>query len=291
MEQVNLLLLENCRYQKDVIDALMRQPYDSDVIPFANNQIPGVIHSTDYDLGKIGSAYKDTDYENVGSNGVWNRGYSYRNDGVDIEKCNDLQSNGYNVGWISSEEWLKFTVNVSHSGLYDINLNVAAPNTGGKMRLYSDNQILTNDIDIPNTGGWQNWQYVMVKNVFLPSGKHTLHTRFLTGGHNFSYMEFVLVTTDVQEELNYPLSFDLKQNFPNPFNPTTRIDYSIPYAAEVIIAISDILGEAVEVLVNEFKNPGNYSIQFDAGELSSGVYFYQMKAGSYLSNKKLILLK
>jgi endoglucanase len=291
MDQVNLLLLENCKYQKDVIDAIMRQPYDSNVIPFANNQIPGIIHSTNYDLGKIGNAYKDTDYENVGSNGVWNRGYSYRNDGVDIERCNDLQSNGYNVGWISSEEWLKFTVNVDNSGLYDINLNVASPNTGGKMRIYSDNQILTNDIDIPNTGGWQNWQYVMVKNVFLPAGNHTLHTRFLIGGYNFSYMEFVLVTADVQEELNYSLSFNLEQNYPNPFNSTTVINYSIASASDVTIKIYDVLGNEVEILLDELKQSGNYSIQFSSEKLPSGVYICTMNAGSFSSSKKIIILK
>ena len=182
-------------------------------------------------------------------------------------------------------------MNVNQSGFYDINLNIAAPSSGGKILIYLDGQILVPVQDVPTTGGWQNWKYITAKNVFISSGSHVLQASFFFGGYNFSYIDFVLVTTDIRENSETPLSFNLQQNYPNPFNPTTRIEYSIPYAAEVIIAISDIMGKEVEVLVNEFKNPGNYSIQFDASELSSGVYFYQMKAGNYLSNKKLILLK
>jgi hypothetical protein len=291
MNQANLLLLENCKYQKEVIDALIRQPNNTVTIPFANNQIPGIVYASDYDLGKIYYAYNDADYQNTGSNGVWNSGYSYRNDGVDIEKCNNLLSNGFNVGWISADEWLKFSVNVAQSGLYDINLNISAPNTGGKIRIYLDNQLLTSDMDIPNTGGWQNWQFIKAKNVFLPSGNHTIHTRFLVGGYNFSFMEFELVTTDIKNESSYSLSFNLYQNYPNPFNSTTVINYSVAAASEVSIKIYDVLGKETVILVNEMKQAGNYSIQFSTEKLPSGAYICSMKAGDYSSSKKLILLK
>lgn len=291
MTQANQLLLENCLFRKDYIDALMRQPNNTSTIPFTDNKIPGTVYATNYDMGRLGYAYNDADYQNVGGSS-YNSGWSYRNDGVDIEACLDFSSNGFNVGWISTGDWLNFTLDVLQAGFYDIIFNISAQNAGGKILLsLDDQQFLTSAIDVPVTGGWQNWKFFTAKNIYLPGGLHTLKAQFFNGGFNFSSMEFVLVTTDVQDESLNELSFDLKQNFPNPFNPTTRIEYSIPYAAEVIIAISDIMGKEVEVLVNEFKNPGNYSIQFDASELSSGVYFYQMKAGSYLSNKKLILLK
>lgn len=83
----------------------------------------------------------------------------------------------------------------------------------------------------------------------------------------------------------------LYQNYPNPFNPTTQINYSIPKAELVTLKVYDILGNEAAVLVNEEKTAGKYSINFNAGNLSSGVYFYRLKAGNYSSTKKLILMK
>ncbi len=291
MDQANLLLLENCKYQKDVIDALMRQPNNSATIPFADNQIPGKIYSTNYDLGKMGASYNDADFQNVGSNGVWNSGYSYRNDGVDIEKCNDLLSNGFNVGWINTGEWLKYSVNVGQSGHYSINLNIAAPTSGGKILLYLDGQILTPVLDVPATGGWQNWQQITAQNIFISAGSHNLQSSFFFGGFNISHMEFVLVSTDIQDDSPIPLLFNLEQNYPNPFNSSTIINYSLSEFSQVTITLFDILGRETVILVNEAKEPGNYSVNFNADKLLSGVYIYSMKSGSYSSIKKLILLK
>jgi hypothetical protein len=81
------------------------------------------------------------------------------------------------------------------------------------------------------------------------------------------------------------------QNYPNPFNPTTSINYSIPKASSVSLKVYDIIGNEVATLVNEFKNPGNYLVQFDASKLSSGVYFYRIQADDFTSTKKLLLLK
>ena len=134
MAQANMLLLENCVYQKDVVDALIRQPSTTEIIPFAENQIPGIIYATNYDLGQIFFAYSDTEFENLG-NGIWNNGYSYRNDGVDIEACNDFSSNGFNIGWIENGEWLKYTIDATQSGMYDIKLSFAQPSAGGKIIL------------------------------------------------------------------------------------------------------------------------------------------------------------
>jgi Secretion system C-terminal sorting domain len=90
---------------------------------------------------------------------------------------------------------------------------------------------------------------------------------------------------------NMPGGFLLNQNYPNPFNPTTTIKYSVPFNSLVAIKVYDILGREVETLVNEEKAPGNYSVEFNASKLSSGVYFYRMQAGNFISTKKLILMK
>ena len=88
-----------------------------------------------------------------------------------------------------------------------------------------------------------------------------------------------------------PKVYSLLQNFPNPFNPTTVISYQIPNDGFVSLKIYDLLGRNVKTLVSEFKSQGRYSVSFDASQLSSGVYFYQLKAGDYTSIKKMVLLK
>jgi len=106
--------------------------------------------------------------------------------------------------------------------------------------------------------------------------------------------------TDVEEEnieTEIPSKYELSQNYPNPFNPSTTINYSIPvvdaYAstANVTLKVYDILGREVATLVNKEQSPGNYSVRFDASNLTSGLYFYRLTAGKFTSVKKMMLLK
>jgi hypothetical protein len=95
-----------------------------------------------------------------------------------------------------------------------------------------------------------------------------------------------------EEEINeVPTEFLLSQNYPNPFNPSTKIKYSVPQSSNVMIKVFDILGKEIETLINEEKPIGTYEITWYAEGLPSGVYFYQLKAGDYMSVKKMILLK
>ena len=86
-------------------------------------------------------------------------------------------------------------------------------------------------------------------------------------------------------------NFSLLQNYPNPFNPTTTIQYSIPKNSFVKIILYDVLGKVVKTLVNEEKTTGNYSVNFNAARLSSGIYFYRLQAGNFVNTKKMILLR
>ena len=96
----------------------------------------------------------------------------------------------------------------------------------------------------------------------------------------------------VEENLNgHPTEYALSQNYPNPFNPTTTIKYSIPKLSFVTIKIYDVLGSEVATLVNEEKPAGTYELTWNAANLPSGVYFYQLKAGSFVETKKMILMK
>jgi len=103
----------------------------------------------------------------------------------------------------------------------------------------------------------------------------------------------------VEDDQTYiPRHFSLEQNYPNPFNPSTKIKYSIPFVEThrdasllVTLKVYDVLGNEIETLVNEEKPAGNYEITWNAVNLPSGVYFYQLKAGDFIKTKKMILLK
>jgi len=90
---------------------------------------------------------------------------------------------------------------------------------------------------------------------------------------------------------NIPDKFYLSQNYPNPFNPTTTIHYAIPEKTHVSLTIYNIAGQVVEVLENQSKEPGYYSIHLDASELGSGVYFYRIKASDFSEVKKCVIIK
>jgi len=237
--------------------------------------LPGVIYGAHYDLGQRGFAYQDNDYQNVGG-GTWNNGWAYRNDGVDIEVCNDAFTLGYNVGWIEHGEWLKHTVNVLQSGTFDLAVRISSPNSNGKIIVKWDGQTLTS-IDVPNTGGWQNWQTISIENLQFASGIHEFQIQFLNGGFNYNYTEFIQTSVGVDDVNNQINEFKLFQNYPNPFNPTTNIEYSIPHAGRLIIKLYDLLGNQISILQDKELDAGIYSYRFNAHEfnLSSGTYIYQ----------------
>ncbi len=293
LQMANNLKYEYCVFQNDMIDAMMRQPNDNSILPFADNNIPGVVYADNYDLGKVTYAYNDADYENTGVSPQtsWNSGGCYRNDGVDIEQCNDLPTNGYDVGWINAGEWMKYTVNISQAGSYNIDIRYASNQADGKFVLKLDGNIISSIITVPVTGGWQTWQTMTLQNIQLPAGKHSLMIQFLSGGYNLNYFMFSSNVTGIKNEKKNEFTFNLNQNFPNPFNPATQIKYSIPARSFVTVKVFNILGSEVKTLVNENKDAGEYSINFNANNLPSGIYFYRITAGKYSDLKKMILLK
>lgn len=103
--------------------------------------------------------------------------------------------------------------------------------------------------------------------------------------------KFTIVNATPNELEESPLSFKLDQNYPNPFNPSTIISYSIPKASLVSIEVFNLLGQKVSTLVSEKQSIGSYNINFDASELTSGIYIYQLKAGAYIQTRKMLLIK
>jgi len=102
---------------------------------------------------------------------------------------------------------------------------------------------------------------------------------------------FHLVGIEDYDNTNIPKKYFLSQNYPNPFNPKTTIEFSIPKSEFVTLKIYNLLGQEVALLVSDKLKTGNYKYTWDAGSLSSGVYFYELKAGNYVKSQKMILLK
>ena len=104
------------------------------------------------------------------------------------------------------------------------------------------------------------------------------------------------LVSEIIDEKQLPNEFMLYQNYPNPFNPTTTINYSIPnvgaiHDSPIQLKIYDILGREVTTLVNEIQKPGHYEVEFDASQLTSGIYFYRIKANEFFETKRMLLLK
>ena len=88
-----------------------------------------------------------------------------------------------------------------------------------------------------------------------------------------------------------PVEYALSQNYPNPFNPTTKVNYALPKNGFVTLKVYNILGVEVANLVNENKPAGNYSVDFNASELSSGIYFYSINVNGFTDTKRMMLIK
>jgi hypothetical protein len=101
--------------------------------------------------------------------------------------------------------------------------------------------------------------------------------------------EIVVSAEEISNKL--PSSFNLSQNYPNPFNSATAIQYSVKERTQVELVVYDILGREVEILVNGEQDAGHYKVNFNAGNLASGIYLYRLKAGSFIETKKMLLLK
>jgi len=119
-----------------------------------------------------------------------------------------------------------------------------------------------------------------------------------TGAHVYPDILEALIDTSkvgpvvgIRESPSSPTRFFLGQNYPNPFNPATTIGYELPHASRVTLKVYNMLGQEVATLVKETKPAGVYIVQFDAGSLASGVYFYRLQAGNFVETRKLVVLR
>lgn len=191
------LLVENNDYFKDVVDAVLRQPSSDTHIPYAKNNIPGIIYLSNYDLGENEVAYYDVDNANyslsTNSFQAWNSGWALRNDGVDIQTNTDItNSNGFHIGYTQNGEWLKYTVNILETSFYNFNFRYATEQSGGKVKFFINDVDVTGSLSIGNTGGWTNFVNQFVENVYLEQGEHVLKVKVdSNSSFNMSSVEFL----------------------------------------------------------------------------------------------------
>jgi hypothetical protein len=117
------------------------------------------------------------------------------------------------------------------------------------------------------------------------AGKYFYRLKQIDNDGAFKYSKVLVV------DIELPSKYELLQNFPNPFNPVTLIKYSIPENAFVNISVYNVLGEKIETLINQNLESGAYEISFSASEYPSGIYYYKIEAGNFISVKKMIILK
>ncbi|MGQ8337383.1 carbohydrate-binding protein [Sunxiuqinia sp. A32] len=239
MEITENLMIENCDYHPDVIDAMFRQQTENTSKPFKNITLPGTLHMVDFDMGRHDVAYHDNDIMNTKGNGgaTWNNGWIYRNDGVDIEKCQDqsTKSNGFNVGWLEANEWMQYTVNVAQTGSYSLTFRISSQYGQGRFRLEADGKNITGTVSSISTSGWQNWKDVTVENIALYQGENKLKFYVEKAGFNLNYIHFER-TGDVSQV---------------PFNILNS--FSSESGEQVYLAVNKHFNQANELNVSDFS--------------------------------------
>ncbi|QEC45743.1 cellulase family glycosylhydrolase [Pseudobacter ginsenosidimutans] len=177
---------------RDVVDAMIRQPHSNATIPFAANIINGhaEILAADYDIGSNGHAYFDMDTANyrvsTGKNSVGNRGYTYRNDGVDIEKG----KNNVFVSNTEKGEWLQYTLQVEKAGNYTIRLLAGSEKKGAKASLLLNGNTVAKSFPVSMAGKAGEWVEVHAGNIYLSEGKQQLRLYVEEGGFRLSSINF-----------------------------------------------------------------------------------------------------
>lgn len=187
----NLEITNNILH-RDVVDAMIRQVQQEDTRPFKVNSIgdKSFVRAVDFDMGRQRVAYYDKDsarYQYTpGVNTEGNRGHSYRNDAVDIQKDRE----DYYVFNTEDGEWMQYTVEVKSRGTYHISFMIAVEKEGSEIALYESGKNITGNVAVPSTGGMQVWKQVTVKGIPLHEGMNRFRVMVVKGGFNLSGIQF-----------------------------------------------------------------------------------------------------
>ncbi|HSW55496.1 MAG TPA: T9SS type A sorting domain-containing protein [Ignavibacteriaceae bacterium] len=176
----------------------------------------------------------------------------------------------------------------------NVTLNWSTATETNNSGFYIERSVISNEV---RNLFWESISFVNGTGTTTETQSYSFVDNNLSSGtylYRLKQIDFdgtVEYTNTIDVEINAPTIFSLEQNYPNPFNPLTVISYQLPVGGNAIIKVYDILGNEVATLVNEQKPAGSYNITFDASTLPSGIYMYQLQAGSFSQSKKMILIK
>ena len=231
---------------------------------------------------------------------------------MDVTRLNILSSNGdviepliLKTGDISTgrndaaEEYESMLIKYENVSV--VNENADGPNRNYGEMLINDGSGATRvELQDGNNHYHNNWNPALADSAGMIQIKTGDTFESLTGVMNYSFNNFKLIPrkdddfaglTDVKKLSGVPNRFELQQNYPNPFNPTTIIEFSLSEKSMTNLKVYNILGQEVAILVNEVKSAGSYKVNFNASGLTTGIYFYQLSAGSRKIVKKMMLIK
>ncbi len=193
--------IEKVTIKQDVIDAMFRQNKTTETKTFKTHSLPGKVFATEYNLGQNKFAYFDKDVVNYDGTQFTpcNKGGSMRNDGVDIEKCNDKITNGFNVCFIDDTEWLQYTFELSAKKVFDVDIRYSSQVSGGKLYLEDESGRISQTITLPSSGGTNTWKTITLKNVTLKKGTNKIKVHFEKGNFNLNFLEFKKTKTLVKK--------------------------------------------------------------------------------------------
>jgi endoglucanase Acf2 len=249
--------------------------------------IPARIEAENYDEGGQNVAYSDMEENNIGQ--------AYRpEEGVDIISGG---SNGFNVYWMVDSEWLEYTIEVPEDGLYDITPYLTTVPGFGDFRILVNNVDISGTVSVPATGSWDSWTPFPIEAVSLSAGTKILRFEVSsetdTEGWLYS-LDYIDISESNATSTNpdpVPGSFELEASYPNPFNPTSRIAYSIPEDMPVLLEVYSVSGQHVATLVDGERSAGRHITEFDGQSFASGVYIYRLKTPKGSLSGKMTLLK
>ncbi|MGE5798157.1 MAG: T9SS type A sorting domain-containing protein, partial [Ignavibacteria bacterium] len=248
----------------------------------------------DYDINSSGEIYAACDIRGIYKSS--NDGLNWSNletnlpTGIRINnvRCNKLDQIyiGTNEGmYISKDGGMSW--DQINNGLPDGNILSLVINNDNKIFAVVKN----NGLFISTDSG-DHWNFYSDNTVYNHIVKIVLDDKgFLYAATEFQSVLKSIETTVSVNDLTFDSEYSLSQNRPNPFNSSTIISFSIPSTLLVTLTIFNLLGEEICTLINEEKQAGKYNLNFDAGNLSSGIYYYTLKAGNFIQSRKLILIK
>ena len=285
--------LEKSKINIDVLYALFEQPYNNNTRPYGPNELPGRLHAIEYDLGRNGFAYNETGLlsRESSSAGAYNEGWSGRNDAVDIQACADPESNGYNIGWMASGEWLNYTVNVLYKGKYRVKMKYSVSGTGN-MTFKLNNLPVVSYFILSNTGSWENYRLIELGEIVMNQGTNVIQV-YAYGGFNYSFLDFEYTGSSGITSLENR-KFDFEAISPNPVETRTSFIFSLPENADcVTFSIYNLQGTLVDKVKMNNVSTGKHTFEYVNQRLIPGIYQNQIKVeknGRFLYKKTLKMI-